>query len=169
MSDAETGIEVRLRSDVPVVEIGGRAVLVEDSRDPDAGAEVAHIAIGIGCCAPVGTGAGELFGFGVEEVDLSELGGGEFDEVVFEKVVYVVVVIHVLGREDCAFVCDVAEDGRDLDEAAGCEEIVGVVLDKVTVDHVAVWKDWVSASTSWDWHHCVILGDDFDVQLSETG
>jgi hypothetical protein len=81
---------------------------VEDSGDPDAGACVAHIAVGVGSGAPVGTCVRILFGLRVKVTDLSEIRGGEFDKVVFEKVIYIGVVVDVLGGEDCAFVCDIA-------------------------------------------------------------
>lgn len=81
---------------------------VEDSGDPDAGARVAHVAVGVGGGAPVGACVRKLFGLRVKVVDLGEIGGGEFDEVVFEEVIYISVVVHVFWGKDCAFVCDVA-------------------------------------------------------------
>lgn len=83
-------------------------MLVEDGGDPDTWAHVAHVTVCVGCGAPVGACVRELFGLGVEVVDLGKLGGGELDEVVFEEVIHIVVVVDILRGKDCAFIRDIA-------------------------------------------------------------
>lgn len=94
----------------------------EGVAEGDAGAVVAHLAVG-GCGGlPVGAFAGVLAAFLVVACavcrQVRELGSGEFDPLVLEEGVDVVDGVDVRGSEDSAFVGITSEDCWDFDEFA---------------------------------------------------
>lgn len=128
--------------DVPTVVVQlGDTILSQGVQKVVGWTNVARHAEEVGSIGPPGTGArvlGALLEDGVEGV---EAGGGEAGPLGLDEPVGVGLGGELLGSEDGAFVCRVTNDGRDLDELAGRQRVVGVVGQEILVERGAPEPD----------------------------
>lgn len=121
-----------------VVPVAAHVVLLIDTRDVDAGADVPHLAIRIADLAPVSAGVVELLCDGIERVDRSQLRQPQRGKLILKESVGLTEGAGVLGREDCAFVRVITVNGGYSDEFAFGVRAVGIVGDEIVVEGRAV-------------------------------